>query len=241
VLQGPGIECLVFGLTTLLTLSRVRSYLLVVALQGSQVLASLREFTFLHPFTNIPVHEGALRVHQIELVGESGPCLRDGGRVGKHTTANSISRVCGDNAATSDLHSAIDLGEISVGHHLGWLVADTNLEASWAPIDELDGALGLESGNGAVYVVWHNIATVKQASSHVFPIAGITFHHLVVGLEASHRDLLDRVGLVRCLSGGDNWGVGDQREMDTGVWYKVGLELVEIDVERAVEAEGSGN
>ena len=40
------------------------------------------------------------------------------------------------NDGLEDLHSAVDLGEIAVGHHLGWLVADTNLEASRAPIDE---------------------------------------------------------------------------------------------------------
>lgn len=86
--------------------------------------------------------------------------------------------------ARRHLHSAVDLGKISVGHHLGWLVADTNLESSWAPVDELDGALGLEVCDGNVHVLWYHITTVKQASSHVFSVARIALHHLVVGLEA---------------------------------------------------------
>jgi hypothetical protein len=42
---------------------------------------------------------------------------------------------------------------------------------------------------------------------------------------------------VGSLVGGDNGSVGDEREVDTGVGDQVGLELVEINVERAVETE----
>jgi len=41
--------------------------------------------------------------------------------------------------------------------------------------------------------------------------------------------------------GGDNGGVGDQREVDTRVGDQVCLELVQVDVEGAVETERSGN
>ena len=44
----------------------------------------------------------------------------------------------------ANLHSTLDLGEITVWHGLWWLKADTDLEASRAPIDKLDRALGLE-------------------------------------------------------------------------------------------------
>ena len=140
-----------------------------------------------------------------------------------------------------DLHSTVDLCEISVGHVLWGLVADTNLEASGAPVDKLDGALGLERGNGAVNVLGNNVAAVEQAGGHVLSVAGVALDHLVVGLEAGHGDLLDRVGLVRRLGGRDDRGVSNEREVNTGVRDKVGLELVEINVERAIEAEGSSN
>ena len=90
----------------------------------------------------------------------------------------------GGKRADQDLHSSIDLSKVSIGHHLRWLVADTNLETSWAPVDELDSAFGLERSNSNVYILWYDVTTVEQAGSHVFPVARITLHHLVVGLEA---------------------------------------------------------
>lgn len=80
-------------------------------------------------------------------------------------------------------------------------------------------------------VVGDDISTVQQAGGHVFSVARIALHHLVVRLEARHRDFLHRVGLVGGLGGRDNRSVGHKREMDTRVWHEVSLELVEIDVE----------
>lgn len=39
----------------------------------------------------------------------------------------------------------------------------------------------------------------------------------------------------------DDWCVSDKREVDAWVWDQVGLELVEIDVQRSIEAEGGSN
>ena len=39
------------------------------------------------------------------------------------------------------------------------------------------------------------------------------------------------------LLGGDDWGVGGQREVDTWVGYQVGLELSQVDVEGTVESQ----
>ena len=140
-----------------------------------------------------------------------------------------------------NLHSAVDLGEIAVGHHLGGLVADAELEASGAPVDELDRPLRLERGDSSVGVLGDNVAAVQQAGGHVLAGAGVALDHLVVGLEARHGDLVDRVGLVSGLVGGDDRGVGDQREVDTGVGDQVGLELVQVDVERTIETQGSSD
>lgn len=140
-----------------------------------------------------------------------------------------------------DLHSTVNLGQITVGDHLRWLVADTDLETGWAPVDELDCTLGLEGGHRTVDILGNDISTVQQAGCHVLSVAGVALHHLVVGLEARHRNLLDRVGLVGCLCSGDDWCVGNEREVDTWVRNQVGLELVEINVQRTVETEGSGD
>jgi hypothetical protein len=140
-----------------------------------------------------------------------------------------------------NLHSAIDFGQITVGDHLRRLIADTNLEASWAPVNELNGALGLKSSNCIVDLLGNNITTVQQAGSHVLSVAGVALDHLIVGLEAGHGDLLDGIGLVGSLGRRHNRGVRNKREVDTRVWDQVGLELVEINVERTIEPEGSGD
>lgn len=85
-----------------------------------------------------------------------------------------------------DLHSTIDLCQVAVWNVLRWLEADTDLEASWAPVDELDGTLRLQSRNSRMYVLRDNVSTVQKTSSHVFAISRITFDHLVVRLEARH-------------------------------------------------------
>jgi hypothetical protein len=121
------------------------------------------------------------------------------------------------------------------------LVADTNLESSWAPVNELNGALGLKSSNCVVDLLGNNIATVQQAGSHVLSVAGVALDHLVVGLETGHGDFLDGIGLVGSLGRRHNRGVRNKREVDTRVWDQVGLELVKIDVERTIETEGSSD
>jgi hypothetical protein len=86
-----------------------------------------------------------------------------------------------------------------------------------------------------------DITTVQQASGHVLAVAGVTLDHLVVRLEARHGDVLDGVGFVRGFVGRDDRRVGHQREVDTGVGNKVGLEFVQINVEGAIETQRSGD
>lgn len=140
-----------------------------------------------------------------------------------------------------NLHCAVDLGKVAVGDLVRGLVADTDLETSRAPVNELNGSLGLKGSNGTVDVLGDDITTVEQASSHVLAVTGVALHHLVVGLEARHGDLHDRVGLVRSLGSRDHRCVRNEREVDTGVRNQVGLELVEVDVQRTIETKGGGD
>ena len=139
------------------------------------------------------------------------------------------------------LHGTIHFCQIAVGHHLRRLVADANLEPGRAPIDKLDGPFGLQRRDGGVDVVGNDISPVQEAGRHVLAVAGITFHHLVVRLKTRHGNLLDRVLLVRRFCRRDDGRVGDKREVDARIRDKIGLEFVEINVERAVKAEGSGD
>ena len=90
-------------------------------------------------------------------------------------------------------------------------------------------------------ILGHNVTTVQQASSHVLPVARVALDHLVVGLKARHGHLLDGVGLVSSLSSRDDRRISDQREVDTGIRDQVGLELVQVDVQRTIETKGSSN
>ena len=76
----------------------------------------------------------------------------------------------------------------------------TYLETSWAPVNELNGSLGLDGGNGGVDVLGDNITSVQHAASHVFTVSWITLDHLVGWLEASVGDLGNRELLVVSLS-----------------------------------------
>jgi len=90
-------------------------------------------------------------------------------------------------------------------------------------------------------VVGNDVTTVQQAGSHVLAVTGVALDHLVVRLEARHCHLLDGVGFVGSLSSGDDWGVGDQREVNSGVRNQVGLEFVQVDVQGSVESQRGSN
>merc|ERR1712224_53226 len=103
------------------------SYLFVVFLQGCKILACFTKFSFLHALSNIPMHKGTLAVHEVKLVVNTREDFRNGGGVADHAA------------------SAHDLGQVTTGHD-GWrLVVDAAFEACRRPIDELDGALCLDS------------------------------------------------------------------------------------------------
>jgi len=138
-------------------------------------------------------------------------------------------------------NSSLHFSEIATGDGSWWLVVDTDLETSWAPIDELDGPLGFDGSNGRVDVFGHNITSVEEAARHVFTVSWVAFDHLVGWLEASVGDLSDgELFMVGFLSR-DDWSVGGERKVDPWVGDQVGLELGEIDVESTVEPERGGD
>ena len=163
--------------------------------------------------------ESTLGVHQVEFVVKTSPGLGDGSGVAQHA------------------HGTLDLGQVTSGYNSWWLVVDTDLETSWTPVDELDGSLGLDGGNGGVDVLGDDVTSVQHTAGHVLAVTWITFYHLVGWLEASVGDLGNGQLFMVGLLGGDDWGVCGEREMDTWVGYQVGLELSQVDVEGTVESE----
>jgi len=199
--------------------NRVDADFFVILLKGSKILTSFGEFTFFHTLTNVPVNKGTLSIHEIELVVKTSPGLSNGSGVAQHA------------------HCALNLSEITTWNNGRRLVVDTNLETSWAPVDELDSALGLDGGNGSVDILGDNITTVKHAAGHVLTMARITLNHLVGRLKACVGDLSNRELFVVSLLSRDNWGVGHEREVNTGVRYQVRLELSKINIEGTIETK----
>ena len=70
-----------------------------------------------------------------------------------------------------------DLSEISSRDDCGGLVVDTALEAGGAPVDELDGSLGLDSGDSGVDVLRDDVSSVHHAAGHVLSVSGVALGH----------------------------------------------------------------
>merc|ERR1719310_1234092 len=107
----------------------------VILLEGGKIFSGFGEFTFFHTLTDVPMDEGSLGVHEIEFVINSGEDFSDGSGVGDHADGSH------------------DLGEITTGDNSGGLVVNTALETSGAPVNELDGSLGLDGGDGGVDIL----------------------------------------------------------------------------------------
>eukprot|EP00754_Rhynchopus_humris_P033263 Rhum_TRINITY_DN15457_c5_g5::Rhum_TRINITY_DN15457_c5_g5_i3::g.159685::m.159685 len=195
------------------------AHLLVVLLEGRQVLTRLGELTLLHALADVPVHERTLRVHQVELVVDAREHLRDRRRVRDHA------------------HRALHLREVATRHHRRRLVVDTALETGRGPVHELDRALRLDRGHGRVHVLGHDVTAVHQAAGHVLAVARVALGHHRGGLERGVRDLRHRQLLVVRLLRRDHRRVRRQHEVDTRVRHQVGLELRHVDVQGTVETE----
>jgi len=134
--------------------------------------------------------------------------------------------------------SSHNLGEITTWNDSWWLIVDTALETSWAPVNELNGSLGLDGGNGSVDVLWNDITSVHHAAGHVFTVSWVTLGHHGGWLEGGVGDLSDGELFVVSFLGRDDWSVRGKHEMDSWIWDQVGLELGDIDVEGTIESEG---
>merc|ERR1712151_1136746 len=154
-----------------LTLGGLDSDFFVVLLESGENLTGLGEFSLFHTLTDVPVDEGSLGVHEIELVVNSGEDLSDGGRVGDHADGSH------------------DLGEVTTWDDSWWLVVDSALETGWAPVDELDGSLGLDGGDGGVDILGDDITSVHEAAGHVLSVSWVTLGHHGGWLEWGVGDL----------------------------------------------------
>ena len=167
---------------------------------------------------------------------ESAPGFGNGGRVAEHAHG----AVDGSELATRDAHRCSQCQLWVVGDRLKGLtllIVDAKFEPGRAPFDEVEAGLGLESRNCCSAVTRDDIATVEQRHSHVFAVSRIADHHLVVGFEALEGQVVDFEALVTSTVGRDDGCIADERIMDARVGNQVGLELVQVDIEGAVESQ----
>jgi hypothetical protein len=94
-------------------------------------------------------------------VVESGEDFSNGGRVRDHTDGSH------------------DFSKVTTWDDGGGLIVNTDLESSGAPIDELDGSLGLDGGNGGIDVLGYDVSSVHHGAGHVFSVSRITLSHHV--------------------------------------------------------------
>jgi len=203
------------------TFSGFGTDLFVILLKGSKILTSFGEFTFFHTLTDIPMDEGSLGVHKIELVINTGKGLGNSSGVGNHA------------------YSSLDTGKITTWNNGRWLVVDTALETSWAPVNELNSSLGLDCGNGRVDILRNNITSEHHTASHELTMTWVTLGKHVGWLEHSIGDLSDGKLLVVSLLSRDDRGIRGKHEVNSWVWDKIGLELSHIDVKGTIETKGS--
>merc|ERR1712048_768691 len=77
----------------------------VILLEESKILTGLGELTLLHTLTDVPVDEGSLGVHEVELGDKSlGEDSRDGNVVSDH---DDVSRGVGDVIILSDARGLV--------------------------------------------------------------------------------------------------------------------------------------
>jgi len=127
----------------------------------------------------------------------------------------------------------LNFSQITTWHNRWWLIVDTDFETSWTPVDELNGTLGLDGGNGSVDVLWHDITSVQHTTCHVFT----AFDYLVGWFEDGVCDFGNSQLLVIGLLGRDDGRVCGQRKVNTRVWYQVSLKLGQIDVQGSIESQ----
>jgi len=136
-------------------------------------------------------------------------------------------------------YSSHNFSEITTWDNSWRLIIDTAFETSWAPVDELDSSFGFDSSNRSVYIFWYNITSVHHTTGHIFTVSWITFSHHRGRFESGVSDFSNGELFMISFFSRDNWSIRWKHEMDSWIWYKIGLEFSNIYVKSTIESKGS--
>jgi len=209
--------------------ARARHQFPVIVPQDLDILAGHDEVLLLHALALVPVDERTFAEHQVELLAQSRPRARYGRRVGHHAN--------GPAAAAHQL--------VFRGH--GWdgrPAVDADLEPGRTPLDEFQAFGVPDLPDGVIDVFGHHVAAVQHAARDVLAVVVLLvaeLEQLVAGFETSGRQVYDWRPLVRGPLGGCERRVRQQREVDARERHQVGLELVDVHVERSREPQRRGD
>jgi hypothetical protein len=201
------------------TFSGFNTDFFIILFEGSKIFSGFREFSFFHTFTDVPMDEGSLGVHKIEFVVESGEDFSNGGRVGDHADGSH------------------DFSKVTTWDDGGGLIVNTDLESGGAPIDELDGSLGLDGGNGGIDILGDDVSSVHHGAGHIFSVSGVALGHHVGGFESGVGDFSNGELFVIGFLGRDDGGIRRKHEVDSWIRDQVGLEFGNIDVQGTIESQ----
>merc|ERR1719384_2604068 len=157
----------------------------VVLLEEAQVLAGLGELTLLHTLTDVPVDEGALGVHEVELGDQA----------------------LAEHAADSDVvrdhdHVTRGVGDVVTLDADRGLVVEANLETGGAPVDEGDLVVGLDPLGDLVRLLGADVTTVVDGDCHVLVLGDIE-----VGVLDEERGRVEGVSVM-------SWTVLDSKLLE---------------------------
>jgi hypothetical protein len=127
------------------------------------------------------VHESTLGVHEVKLVIKARPGFGDGGSVAKHRDAAVDRGKLATRRTDGPIELLVESRASDKNNSLS--VVNTELEAGRAPFHKVEGGFGLKSASGNIAVKRNDITTVQEGHSHVFTVARVANHHLVVWLE----------------------------------------------------------
>lgn len=127
--------------------------------------------------------------------------------------------------------------EISPRYDSWRLVVDSDFEASWTPINELNRAVGLDSSDRSIDILRNDITTIEKTYSHILAMTRITFNHLIAGFKTGIGYIRNRERFVIGLISRDDRSIGSKREVNTRIRNQVCLEFSKINVESTIETQ----